>query len=159
METEPLPLTGVSSILGLLEVLDDHEGKDDIYKLARHLNYELDDLLPITDAAEYLRFVVVDKGDIFLTEKGKEILKSDVNNKKKIFKEQIKNLPVFKEVISSLKRKKDHHIKRDLFLRNLEKKFSPDRSQEILKGTIEWGRYAELIGYNPESEELYLDME
>ena len=27
----------------------------------------------------------------------------------------------------------------------------------MLKTVIDWGRYAELLGYNPETHELYLD--
>jgi len=34
---------------------------------------------------------------------------------------------------------------------------SSDEAQETLRGIIELGRYAELIGYNPEDKEIYLD--
>jgi len=35
---------------------------------------------------------------------------------------------------------------------------SEDEASETLKSLIELGRYAELIGYNPEDKDVYLDM-
>ena len=45
-----LPHARPGGIAGLLELLIDHGGKDDIYRLADDLAFEIDDLLPIVDA-------------------------------------------------------------------------------------------------------------
>ena len=44
-----------------------------------------------------------------------------------------------------------------MFLNELENYLSHDASEEVLKVVIDWGRYAELIGYSPEDQQLYLD--
>ena len=56
----------------MLELLLDHNGKDDIYRLADDLGFEIDDLLPIVDAAQLLGFLTVTEGDAEITPAGAE---------------------------------------------------------------------------------------
>ena len=46
-----LPHARRGAIAGLLEMLADHNGRDDMYRLAGALSFEIDDLLPVIDAA------------------------------------------------------------------------------------------------------------
>lgn len=155
-EASSLPHAGVSTIFGLLEVLDDSGGKEDIFKLAQSLHYELDDLLPVIDAAEILGFASIKEGDIQMTPLGKSIVDEDVDGRKEILREQLLGHPVFKEIINTLESRKDYHLSRSFFLEMFEAHFSPEESERQLTTVIDWGRYAELIGYNPDTEELYL---
>jgi len=43
------------AIAGLLELLNDRGGRDDLYRIAEELRMEVDDLLPIVEAATLLR--------------------------------------------------------------------------------------------------------
>src|ERR1017187_303345 len=47
---QELPHARPGGIAGLLELLIDHQGRYDIYRLANDLSFEIDDLLPIVDA-------------------------------------------------------------------------------------------------------------
>ena len=49
MHYQMLPHARPGGIAGLLEILLDHNGKDDIYRLADDLAFEIDDLLPIVE--------------------------------------------------------------------------------------------------------------
>ena len=62
-----LPRVSVGGLAGFLEVLNHGGGKDDLPELARLLTFEVDDLLPIVDAAEMLGFATVADADIKLT--------------------------------------------------------------------------------------------
>ena len=68
MRISPVPNARIGSIVGLLETLNDHGGKEDVYKLSQSLHFELDDLIPITEAAEMLGFVKIESGDMEFAE-------------------------------------------------------------------------------------------
>lgn len=152
-----LPHAGVSTIFGLLEMLDDLGGEDDIYKLAQSLHYELDDMLPVLDAAGALGFVSITEGDVAMTPSGKELVDLDVDGRKELLRSRLMEHPVFKEIVDELEASRDRHISRAFLLEMFEARFSPEESERQLQTVIDWGRYAELIGYNPETEEMYLD--
>ena len=52
----PLPSARHAAIAGLLELLRDRGGRDDLYRIGDDLRMELDDLLPILEAARLLEF-------------------------------------------------------------------------------------------------------
>lgn len=152
-----LPHAGISTVFGLLEVLDDLGGREDIFKLAQSLNYELDDLLPVLESAELLGFVTLSKGDIKMTALGKRILEEDVDGRKEILRSQLLEHPIFRQIINALEARRDRHLPRSYFLEMFEAQFSPEESERQLGTVIDWGRYAELLGYSPDTEELYLN--
>ena len=57
MHYQMLPHARPGGIAGLLELLLDKGGRDDVYRLADDLAFEIDDLLPIVDAAQLLGFL------------------------------------------------------------------------------------------------------
>ena len=67
MHYQMLPHARPGGIAGLLELLLDKGGRDDIYRLADDLSFEIDDLLPIVDAAQLLGFLQVEEGDAAIT--------------------------------------------------------------------------------------------
>src|SRR6202161_2500291 len=50
----PLPAPTVGGLSGLLEILDARGGREDLPRLAHDLTFEVDDLLPLVDAAQLL---------------------------------------------------------------------------------------------------------
>ena len=75
-DTQPkypmLPHARTGGIAGFLEILADHNGREDVYRLADLLSFEIDDLLPIVEAAALLGFVKVTEGDVEITPEGLE---------------------------------------------------------------------------------------
>jgi ABC-type nitrate/sulfonate/bicarbonate transport system permease component len=67
MKYETLPHARPGGIAGLLELLIDHKGRADIYRLADDLAFEIDDLFPIVEAAQLLDFLHVEEGDAAIT--------------------------------------------------------------------------------------------
>ena len=71
-----LPHARPGGIAGFLELLSDRSGRDDLYKLADELSMDVDDLLPIVEAAELLGFAVLREGDVEITPEGRELCRS-----------------------------------------------------------------------------------
>lgn len=153
----PIPQVAISRIIGLLEVLDDAGGRYDVFRLARDINYEFGAILQVIKAAELLELVVTPGADVVLTGTGSKLLRSKVNGRKKLLREQIRKLPLFQSVVEILSRSDDHRADEDAFLEILALHLPAEDSEALLKTVIDWGRYAELIGYSPEDQQLYLD--
>src|ERR1700751_4760231 len=81
MHYELLPHARPGGIAGLLEIVIDLSnqatGRADIYKLADELALEIDDLLPIVEAAQILGFLRVGEGDVVITPEGREFAESE----------------------------------------------------------------------------------
>lgn len=157
MDVEPLPASGINRILGLMELLHQRGGKEDIYKLGRELNYELGDLLLVIKAGEMLGFLNTPGGDVTLEELGRKMLKGNVNAKKKLFKEQLKKLHIFGYFIQMLEKAEGRRLEKDTILEELARLLPQEQPQQQFNTLVNWGRYAELFGYNSDREELYLD--
>ena len=157
MVIDPIPQVGISRIIGLLEVLDDAGGRHDIYKLAREVNFEFGEILKVIKAAELLDLVVTPGADVVLTARGKELLKGKVNARKKLLREQIRKVPLFRTVLDALQRSENHRAEEGAFLEIFALHLPAEDSEAVLKTVIDWGRYTELLGYSPDQQELYLD--
>jgi len=157
MAIDPIPQVNISRVLGLLEVLDDLGGRHDVFRFAREVNYELGDIILVIKAAEMLGFVETPGADVVLTSIGARMLKAKVRPRKQLLKEQLTQLPIFRAVVDALQRSQDRRADQDAFLEIFALYLPAEDSEALLKTVIDWGRYAELIGYNVEDQELYLD--
>ena len=103
-----LPNARIGSIVGLLETLNEQEARIDIYKLSESLRFELNDLMPITEAAELLGFVKIESGDIELADLGRKVVDGDENAKKAIFRQQmLANVLLARRIRSELENAED----------------------------------------------------
>jgi len=152
-----LPHARPGGIAGLLEVLVDQGGSEDLYHLAEKLLLEIDDLLPITDAATLLGFVRVQEGDVEVTPAGRAWAEADIEAKKKLFREAVlARLLLFQQIVRVLEQKSDRSIPLELFTDILEEHYPEESVQRQLETVLHWGRYCELFSYNSEEERIYL---
>lgn len=56
MVVKPLPRTEISAVIGLLEFIDNAKVKEELFRLAQNLQFNLKDILSVTDASELFRF-------------------------------------------------------------------------------------------------------
>jgi hypothetical protein len=157
MAIDPIPQVSISRVIGLLEVLDDAGGRYDIYRLARDINFEFGEILLVIKAAEMLDLVVTPGADVVLTATGKELLRARVNARKELLRRQIQRLPLFRTVVEALRKTEDGREHEDAFLEMIALQLPAEDAEAVLKTVIDWGRYTELLGYNPEEQEIYLD--
>jgi NitT/TauT family transport system ATP-binding protein len=154
----PLPAASVGGMAGLLEILEAHGGRDDLPMLARRLTFDVEDLLPLVDAAQLLELAVIDDGDIELTEDGRNFVKADIDTSKAIFARQAKSrAPLVRAICSSLESTNDGTLRAGFFLDLLRRGFSEEEARRQLELAIDWGRYGELYDYDANTGQLKLE--
>jgi len=147
---------------GLLETLAaaPYDGRADLPPLAASLQLELDDLFPISEALQLLKFAEVEEGDIRLTPAGREYANAELESRKKQFGDALKaNVPLIAEIRKVLDERWNHRASAVRFLDELEDHMSPSYADGTLKTAINWGRFAELFGYDDEADQFFLDEE
>ena len=149
MKYQMLPHARPGGVAGLLELLLDKGGRDDIYRLADDLAFEIDDLLPIVDAAQLLGFLKIEEGDAAITPTGAEFANSEILRQKELFRDAaVGNVLLLRQITRALKSKSDHTIPEEFFLDLLDEQFSEEESQRQIETAVAWGRYAELFDFD-----------
>ena len=151
-----LPHARFGGISGLLEIVQERGGREDLPKLAESLRLEVDDLLPATDALQLLGFAEVAHGDVVITEAGKEFATAGVHRSHQIFKEQfLKHVPFVSTVMEAINQNKDGRIGKEFLLDILDEHFSESEAEKQFQTLVDWGRYAQLFEYDADEERLY----
>ncbi|MBC7541267.1 MAG: AAA-associated domain-containing protein [Candidatus Sericytochromatia bacterium] len=157
-EYQALPHAKPGAVAGLLELLDDRSGSEDLYKLGHDLHLEVDDLLPIIEAAEILGLAAVREGELRLTTAGSVFLAADILPRKELFRqlvlERVQLIVMIERVLVG---KTSQAMPEAFFLDRLNRHFSQPESRRQLQTAIDWGRYAELFAYDERSQQLYLE--
>jgi NitT/TauT family transport system ATP-binding protein len=148
----------------LLELVLDHNGKDDIYRLADDLAFQIDDLLPIVDAAQLLGFLTVTEGDAAITPTGAEYANSEILRQKELFRSAaVENVLLLRQIVRAIDSKSDRSVPEEFFHDMLDEQFSEDETLRQMETAINWGRYAELFNFDAsrrrfiQSEKLHQD--
>jgi NitT/TauT family transport system ATP-binding protein len=154
----PLPDVSPGGLAGLLEILAARGGRDGLAEIADDLTFEIDDLLPLTDAAVLLQMARIDGSDIELTAEGKEFAAADILTSKQLFATHAaKQAPLVRAIVQALAATEDHSLREGFFLDVLRRGFSAQEARSQLDTAITWGRYAELYDYDSDDEELTLE--
>ena len=155
----PIPDCQLTWVFGLLETLEDRGGREDGYKIARDLQFKFTDLLKVMKTAEILGFVSTPTGDVVIEPLGKQFLESDMNRRKLIVREQLKNLGLFAYFMRLLHGQEDRSLQKELVLDHLMMLLPNETPEKVFSTIVNWGRFAELFGYNKDEDRFYLDQE
>jgi len=149
MHYQMLPHARPGGIAGLLELLIDKGGRDDIYRLADDLAFEVDDLLPIVDAAQLLGYLTVEEGDAVITSAGEEFANSEILRQKELFHDAaLQHVLLLRQIRRALESKSDHSVPEEFFLDMLDEQFSEEECLHQMETAVAWGRYAELFDFD-----------
>jgi NitT/TauT family transport system ATP-binding protein len=153
-----LPYARRGAIAGLLELLNDRGGKEDLYRLAEELRMDVDDLLPIVEAAVLLSFAKSEHGDVEITPSGKAFADADISTRKALFRKAVlANITFLQQMNSALVSKSDHTMPLEFFRDILQEHFPDDEVQRQIDTALNWGRYADIFTYDSESDRLLLN--
>jgi NitT/TauT family transport system ATP-binding protein len=157
-QTRGMPHINVNDLAGLLERLNEiPTDRADLYRLAQDLGIDSDDLLRLTEAAELLGFATVAQGDITLTPLGETFAEASILARKEIFATRLRRVPIFKWMLTLLRSARDHELERGVVQTALELDFPPEEAERQLDTAADWGRYAEILGYDDDRGSFYLE--
>jgi NitT/TauT family transport system ATP-binding protein len=143
-----LPHVAIGDVTGLVELVQTRGGREDLYQLGRHLHLEVDDLLPLVEAADILDLAETEEGDLVLTPAGQRFAEAGVLEEKNVFRDQaLSHIAILRQIVRTLVGAPGHTLPEEYFLSLLEEHFDEDEAQEQLETAINWGRYAELFAF------------
>lgn len=156
--TRALPHVVINELAGLLEHVVRLSGaRADIYRLAEELKVNSDHLLRLTDAAELLGFATITQGDLILTPLGETFAEASILARKEIFAARIRRLPFFKWLTAMLNAAENRRLQWQVVHTALELEFPPEEAERQLETAVSWGRYAEILAYEDNTELIYLE--
>lgn len=150
------PHAGVSEIIGLLEAVNDFSGSVDAAVLADDFDLEIDEVYPAIEAAEMLGFVSTPSGDIKLTDEGRAFLSSDIQRRKDMIREQMLNIESVSKLIATLRNSEELKMSKEEFTDYLSTTMKSLHPEQLFRVILNWARYAELLRYDSDSDEIYL---
>jgi len=155
-----LPHVDIGDLTGLVGHLADADGRQNLYQLARELQLQVDDLLPLIEGLQILGLAVAVEGDAVLSALGQQFAELDVLEEKKLFGQQVlQNVELVRHIVPELQSSPNHSFREDALLEHLQNYFSEPEARRQLDTAIDWGRYAELFAYDDDTGELYLEEE
>jgi NitT/TauT family transport system ATP-binding protein len=154
---EMLPHARPGGVSGMLELVVDRGGQEDIYHVADDLHLEVDDLLPILEASVLLGFAKAHEGDVEITEQGRAFVEADIPLRKALFREAVlAKVPLLKQMHMALAKKSDHTMPLEFFHDLLDEHFSQNEANQQIETALNWGRWGEIFTYDPETDRLRL---
>ena len=155
-----LPRVSTNTLMGLTETLlgPPYYGKADLPDIAATLQMEVDDLFPIVEMLQLLRFVDLADGDIRLTPQGRRLADSDMDARKRLFADHLLTyVPIVALIRQVLDERPSHRAPFSRFSEQLEDFMSEEFAEQTLRSAITWGRYAELFAYDEETRQFSLE--
>jgi NitT/TauT family transport system ATP-binding protein len=155
-----LPRASANLLAGLIEAVAGapYNGKADLPVIASALHMEVDDLFPVAEALQLLRFAEIEGGDIRLTDIGKQFGEAGIDDRKKLFQRQLLTyVPLVAHIRRVLQERAHHAAPRSRFLDELEDHMTSEAAQHTLRAVIAWARFAEAFAYDARSETFSLD--
>jgi NitT/TauT family transport system ATP-binding protein len=154
----PLPHARVGALAGFLEMVSERGGRVDLHRLAGVLHLEVRELLPLVDAAALLGWVQVHEGDAILSAEGEAFVQAPALARKELFRKALQQrTTLVTRVHAALVGKANRRLPESFFLGLLEQHFSAAEARRQLETAIDWGRYAELFGFEDDTNELFLE--
>jgi len=167
--TEFFPGTGIGTLLprvssnelsGLMEAIAaaPFNGRADLPQIASDLQMEIDELFPVAETLQMMRFAELAGGDLALTDVGLAFANGAQDERKRIFARQLLSyVPLAAHVRRVLDERASHVARRNRFIDELEDFMGEDDAEQTLRAIVSWGRYAEIFAYEDESERFTLE--
>ena len=154
-----MALTHISTntLAGMMESLSQppYSGKAELPTLASELQLEADELLPIAETLQLMRFAEIDGRMIRLTPAGKRYAVAEVDARKQLFAQHLLTyVPLAAHIRRVLDDRASHQAPARRFRDELEDFMSEDYAEETLASVVGWGRYAEVFAYR-EAADLF----
>ena len=153
---ETIPNAPVDTIVGLLEILEDSQETMNVFDLSARIGKEFGETIAIVKAAEMLGLVDTPKDDVIMTQTGWYFLAAPTTVRKTLFRQAIMKLRLFQMLSARLDEAPEGRIDADTVLDELGTLLPYDQPAKLFQTLIAWGRYAELVDFDQNANEVYL---
>lgn len=153
---EVLPDCGVLEIGGLLELLDDRGGQENVFRLASEMGREYARVIDVVKASELLDLVDTPKQQVVLTDAGRAYLKLDTADRKDAFKRGLVGLNLFRFIQHALDKRKGR-CDADVVREELAVQLPFEDMDRLFDTIVNWARNADLFDYDSDTDELFRD--
>jgi NitT/TauT family transport system ATP-binding protein len=155
-------LTDVSTntLAGMIEALaaSPNNGAAELAAIARELQMEADELLPIAETLQLMRFADIEGRMIRLTPAARRYDAADVDERKQLFAQHLlAYVPLAGHIRRVLDDRASHQAPATRFRDELEDFMSEPYAEETMDAIITWGRYAEIFAYHEDDDRFSLD--
>ncbi len=155
-----LPRVSSNLLSGLMETVaaPPFNGSADLPKIASDLQMEIDELFPVAETLQMMRFAEVAGGDIHLTEVGLAFANAPLDERKRIFARQLLNyVPLAAHVRRVLDERPSHVARKSRFFDEIEDYMTEEQAEQTLRAIVSWARYAETFAYDDENAVFSLE--
>jgi NitT/TauT family transport system ATP-binding protein len=155
-----LPHVSTNQLSGLIETVNGppHNGTADLPELASELRLGVNDLFPIAEMLQLLRFAEVAGGDIRLTSTGRQFASADLEHRKRLFAQHLLvYVPLATHIRRILDERSSHKAPASRFRDELEDAMPEDHAEQTLRAVVSWARYAEVFAYDETTGTLSLE--
>ena len=146
-----LPRVSSNLLSGLIEKVAEapFNGTADLPKIASDLQMEIDDLFPVAETLQMMRFAEVAGGDIKLTEQGLAFANAPLDERKRLFSRQLLSyVPLASHIRRVLDERPSHTARKSRFFDELEDYMNDEAAEQTLRAIVSWARYAEAFAYD-----------
>jgi NitT/TauT family transport system ATP-binding protein len=146
-----LPSVSSNLLAGLMEAVAASPfcGTADLPEIASDLQMEIDELFPVAETLQLLRFAELEGGDLKLTEDGLAFAAAGLDERKRIFlRHLIAYVPLAAHIRRVLDERASHSARKSRFIDELEDFMDENAAEQTLHATVQWGRYAEAYAYD-----------
>jgi NitT/TauT family transport system ATP-binding protein len=155
-----LPQVSTNLLAGLMESVAaaPFNGTADLPKIASDLQMEIDELFPVAETLQMLRFAELEGGDLKLAEDGLAFAHAAVDERKRIFTRHLLTyVPLAAHIRRVLDERASHSARKSRFIDELEDFMSEEAAEQTLRAVVRWGRYAEAFAYDDENAMFSLE--
>jgi NitT/TauT family transport system ATP-binding protein len=155
-----LPQVSSNLLAGLMEAVAaaPFNGTADLPKIASDLQMEIDELFPVGETLQMLRFAELEGGDIKLLEDGLAFAHAALDERKRIFQRHLLTyVPLAAHIRRVLDERASHSARKSRFIDELEDFMSEEDADRTLRAVVRWARYAEAFAYDDENAMFSLE--
>jgi NitT/TauT family transport system ATP-binding protein len=144
---EPLPSAQYADMLGLLEFLDGHGGKCDLFQVVAHTHVPFEKVLTTVKGLEMLELVETPKRSVELTPLGRQFVQEGMDERKLIWHKQLMDLKLFR-VVRELMELREGELSREELIQEIAGRLPMEDPELTFETIVAWGRYGELFAYH-----------
>ena len=153
---EPLPCVGVTEIVGLLEYLDAHGKREDVFRVALDTSRPFDHLIAVVKAAELLDLVITPNRIVALTALGSRFVEASPEARQALFRERLLTLGLFEVFADILDRAPRHAVTQEFIFQTIVIHMPSEKYEKVFATLVGWGRFGNLFAYDETKKILSL---